>query len=277
MIKELGFVISIITLGAVPCLAQSNAPAEPNTTEQGYVDQPAVEPEAPAQIQPSAPAPAQPQMRAPASNQNTDNQNAGKPVFLENSQKNNTQSERGGTQAQPTQPETYPATEPANRSTTTQNQSPQGTQLSFFEISPALGALSIEDKSAFTLGTNFSFRISQNSPLFFEPSLLVSFLSGDNNQSATLFHVDGGLRLDWAISGSPVVPFVKGALGPTLSGNNQVVINGETVSDSYFNAFLGGGLKVLINPHIAARVDTGVTFQSTNPGLYVLGAIGLPL
>ena len=185
-----------------------------------------------------------------------------KPIFLESLDK-----EKGRRR---------PAAE-AGRSETRETATPTDTQLSFFEISPVLGAISIQDKTTFSTGANLSFRVSENSPIFFEPSALISFLSGDNNQNATLFHLDAGLRLDWVISDSPVIPFIKGSLGPTLSSSNDVVVDGDTISDSYFNAFVGGGLKILINPRIGARFDTGVTFQGTDPGLYVFGAASLPL
>ncbi|MEW6057795.1 MAG: hypothetical protein AB1540_14385 [Bdellovibrionota bacterium] len=191
---------------------------------------------------------------------------SGSPMFLDQLQ----------SESKSEQPKRSPASS-AGTSETEQAPKPQGTQLSFFEISPVLGSISIEDKAAFSVGTNLSFRVAKNFPFYFEPSLYLSFLSGDNDVNATIFHVDGGLRYDWIISESPIVPFVKAAVGPSFSSSDNVVVNGENISDSYFNAFLGGGLKLLINENIAARADTGVTFQGTDPGLFVFGSVVLPL
>lgn len=259
MNKNFAVFLSVLTLGAAPSFAQT-APAE-------TMEQPVTQPDQQAQDQQSQ------DQRQPASNNQDqggffpdadiagpEDESQPQPTTIQELQ----QGERGGQ-------------EEAGRTETATDTGAPSTQTGFVVITPAIGAISIEDKAAFSLGTHLSFRLSQNSPLYFEPSFLVSFLSGDNNTNATLFHVDGGLRLDWAISGSPLVPFVKAAIGPTLSSSNDVVIEGDTISDSYFNAFAGGGLKVLINPNISARFDTGITFQGTDPGLYVLGAVGLPL
>lgn len=154
---------------------------------------------------------------------------------------------------------------------------PVGSQISFFELSPSIGAISIKDKSAFTLGANLSFLVSENSSAYFEPSVLMSFLSGDDNRNATIFHLDAGLRYDLVIEGSALVPFLKGAIGPSLSTQSNVTINGSELSDSYVNVFAGGGLRVLISPRVAARFDTGLTFQATDPGLYVAGSAVFPL
>jgi hypothetical protein len=155
---------------------------------------------------------------------------------------------------------------------------PSGTQNAFFEITPTLGSISIKDKAAFTVGTNLSFNIVRDMPLYLEPSVYLSFFNGQNDTNTTIFHIDAGLRYDIVIGGSPVVPFVKAAVGPSLSSSSNVVApNGDTISDSYINMFAGGGLKLLINPRVSARLDTGVTFQGTDPGLYVLGAAAIPL
>lgn len=278
MIKNFAVFLSVLTLGVAPSFAQET-PTETmdqQPVEQQTIDQDLAQPE---------------ERRQPASNekrgilpdaqiaqpQSGSQPQQPQPATIEEMR----QGERGGQQPATApataQPETFPADEPSGRSQTAAGTGAPSTQTSFLEITPSIGAISIEDKTSFSVGTNISFRLSENSPLFFEPSFLVSFLSGDNNVNATLFHIDGGLRLDWIISGSPVVPFVKGAIGPTLSSTNNVQIDGNNISDSYFNAFAGGGLKVLINPRISARFDTGITFQGTNPGLYVLGAVGLPL
>lgn len=154
---------------------------------------------------------------------------------------------------------------------------PIGTQIGFYELSPTMGSVSIYDKSAFTLGTNVSFRISEKNQWYFEPSVLASFLSADNNENTTVFHIDAGVRYDLAIDQSALVPFVKVAAGPSLSTKSNLTVNGNELSDSYLNLFAGGGLRVLISPSVGARLDTGVTFQTTDPGLYLAGAVAVPL
>lgn len=266
MNNRFAFFISILALSAVPSFAQEVESEQPpvraedpayledeRSGEEYTVDEPSTSERRPAAAEESEGMLPDAQVSRPGEEE--------KPVYLESLEEKE---------------QRRPAAE-AGRTETRETARPTDTQLAFFEISPVLGAISIEDKTTFSTGANLSFRISDNSPLFFEPSALVSFLSGDNNQNATLFHIDAGLRIDWVIGDSPVIPFVKAAVGPTLSSSNDTVVNGETISDSYFNAFLGGGLKLLINPRIGARFDTGVTFQGTDPGLYVFGAASLPL
>jgi hypothetical protein len=157
-------------------------------------------------------------------------------------------------------------------------QRPAGTQLSYIQLSPALGSITVKGRSAFTLGTNVSFRIARELPLYFEPSLFISFLSGDNGtQNATLYHLDAGLRYDFAINDSALVPFLKAAVGGTISSSSSTVVNGEELANSYANFFIGGGLQVLINPSIGARIDIGEAIQGTDGGLYAMGSVALPL
>lgn len=184
---------------------------------------------------------------------------------------------RRGTEAEAKSARSPAAKADARSETEQQVKEPVGSQISFVEISPMLGTISIQDKSVFSVGANLSFPASENSRLYFEPSIMASFLGGDANENTTIFHIDAGLRYDLVIEGSALVPFFKLAAGPSLSSQSNVTVDGEEVSDSYLNAFVGGGLRVLISPRIAARVDTGLTFQATDPGLYVAGAAVFPL
>lgn len=253
--------IAILTLAfalsAIPCFAQDNGimTTEEQTTDQRDAERQQATRDEEGEARPEA----------EVSRRGQDTQEG--PVYLEEYIE---EEERGAQEREPAAGERArtEAEEPARA---------QSTQLSFFELTPALGAMSINDKAAFSIGVLMPFRIIEDAPVFFEPSVLASFLSGQADRNVTLFHVDAGVRLDWVIGDSPLVPFVKGAIGPTLASNNETVVNNETVSDSYFNAFLGGGLKLLVNPNIGARFDTGVTFQGTDPGLYVLGAATIPL
>lgn len=154
---------------------------------------------------------------------------------------------------------------------------PVGTQISFFELAPSAGAINIRGNTSFTTGLLSSFRFAESIPLYLEPSLLVSFLSGDNDRNATLFHFDAGLRYDFVIPQSAVIPFVKAAVGPSVSSDSNVTVDGDNIGGSYFNLFAGGGLKVLASPHIAARFDTGLSLQSADTGLYLTGSVVLPL
>jgi hypothetical protein len=143
----------------------------------------------------------------------------------------------------------------------------------FFELTPELGAIHVApNQSPFTIGTNFAFRIIRDLPLYFEPSIFFSFVS-NSTTSATLFHFDAGVRYDFTINNTPFVPFLKGALGPTIVSNSQVA----GVTSDYFNMLLGGGLKVLINKSIDARVDLGLAVQNSTTGAYFLGGVGLAL
>lgn len=204
-----------------------------------------------------------------------------KPMFLENAQ-------RGDANQPAPQPPVLraPAATPNSQSQgqpgrmeSQQEGSAPGTQLAFFEITPTLGSISIKDTNAFSVGTNLSFRLARNTAFYFEPSIYVSFLSGQQNSpNATVYHLDGGLRYDFVISESPLIPFLKAAVGPSITSNANTLTNdGDTLGDSYVNVFAGGGLKVLINPNIGARIDAGMTFQGTDPGLYAMGAVALPL
>lgn len=155
---------------------------------------------------------------------------------------------------------------------------PVGTQISFFEVSPTLGSMSIGDKQTFSIGSNLSFRVTPNFPAYFEPSVYLSFINGLNDQNGTVWHIDGGMRLDFAINDSAVVPFVKGALGPSLTTSSNITLkNGEELPDSYINAFLGGGVKLLLSEHVAPRLDVGTTLQNGSFGLYLLASAVLPL
>ena len=176
--------------------------------------------------------------------------------------------------------------QPAGQSRATEtSEAVQSTQNAFLEVSPGIGAISIADKAAFSVGTNLSFNVIQTMPLYFEPSVFISFYPGQDannptrDKNAALFHIDAGLRYDWIISGSPLIPFVRAAVGPTIASTADVQSSetGDTISDSYLNQFYGGGLRLLINPNVMARADAGLTFQGTNPGMYFLGSAVLPL
>jgi hypothetical protein len=249
---------------------------------------PAPAPIQPAPVQPSA---TEPSYRNPSSsnqqydqNQNI-NQPQKKPMYLEQIQKDQQNQNQPQTNQPATnlrnpasaQPQPAAAAPAENRSQSASEAPAAGTQSSFFEISPSLGSIAVAGKATFSLGTFLSFNVWREHPLFFEPGLFVSFLSGDNNQNTTLFHVNAGLRYDFVINESPIVPFVRAGIGPTFASNSNVTSNGNKVSSSYINQLYGGGLRILINPHISARADAGLTFQGTDTGLYAMGAVALPL
>lgn len=158
------------------------------------------------------------------------------------------------------------------------------TQNAFLEVSPGLGSVSIFDKAAFSVGSNISFLITNKVPLYFEPGLFISFYPGRDaisglDKNTTIFHIDAGARYDFVISDSPLIPFVKAAIGPSFvsSSNIRSTASNDTLGSSYLNQFYGGGLKVLINKNLMARADVGETFQSTTSGLYFIGSVALPL
>ncbi|MBI3557317.1 MAG: hypothetical protein HY074_13720 [Deltaproteobacteria bacterium] len=279
-----------MALTAMPCLAQSQPGQQPSLTPpaaRGIPTVPYVEtqdydapdpelpvPEAPsleATLRPAPPVPDE-QLAPPAQSAEQENRQPvaqpSSPMFLENVQKQSQQKAKGRT----------PATPDTQQSQTTAQPSPVGTQLAFIEVTPSMGGISIKGKTAYSVGSDISFHLSPSSSFYFEPSFFLSFLSGDpNTPNAMLFHLDGGLRYDFVINNSALVPFLKLAAGPTLSSSSTTVVNGSKLSDSYFNLFAGGGAKILISPSIAARADVGVTLQGTDTGLYAMGAIALPL
>lgn len=204
----------------------------------------------------------------------------GDPLYL-NQVKKSVESQSGEHQrvpAQATPTQAAPAQPAQKTEAESQPKNPVGTQISFVELSPTLGSISIASQSNLSLGTNVSFRISPDFPAYFEPGVLLSFFNGGNNRSTTIWHIDAGLRYDFAIGNSALVPFLKAAIGPSLAATSGITSsNGDVIPDSYLNAFLGGGFKILASSRIAARIDAGTTLQNSSFGLYVLGSAVLPL
>jgi hypothetical protein len=156
---------------------------------------------------------------------------------------------------------------------------PAGTQIAFMEVTPTLGTAAIGGKSNFTLGSNLSFRIAPHIPFFFEPSVYLTFYSSNpNNKNGTIWAIDAGMRYDFMIQDSALVPFLKAAVGPSITSNSTLLKNdGTSLGSSYLNAFLGGGVKLLISQHVGARLDAGGTLQDGDFGLYFLASAVLPL
>ncbi len=262
MIKHIPLMAALgLLLTAMPCLAQTElapdtTPPLDNTAAPVVPpanDQQAVEP------LPQQP-PAEAQAQVPPAKST--------PTFLQNESRNSAKKSNRRT----------PSAQAPQQSEATAQPQPTGTQLAFFELTPAIGSISIKGVSTFSLGTNLSFHITSTSPFYFEPSIFISFLSGDTNTpNSMLFHFDGGVRYDFVIANSPLVPFLKVAVGPTIGTSSTTMVHGEKVSNGYLNAFAGGGTKVLISPSIAARADVGITLQGTDTGIYAMGAVALPL
>src|SRR5262249_38072134 len=144
---------------------------------------------------------------------------------------------------QATTPET---TRPTQKTEAAETPRPVGTQLSFVEISPSIGRISIGSNPPLSIRSHLSLRVPPDFPAYFEPSVFLSFYNGLNNNNGTIWHIDGGLRYDFAINNSALVPFLKAAIGPSLASNSNIVQStGEKIPDSYLNAFFGGGVKIL--------------------------------